>query len=95
MKNFLFSALACVAFAGSAFASDFASEVQQATKYSSTLVPCYVSIIAYDKNGDVIDSLIDTSFGSGGSACDDYGASVVKKWRALYPGATLDISIIG
>ena len=85
MKKILFSALACVAFAGSSFAS---SEVVESN-------PCEISILVYDRDGNLLDALIDHTFPEGGAPCFDHGTSLVNELRGQYPEGVFSISIVG
>ena len=106
MKKLLFSALACVAFAFSGFASneeveakEFVSDLNLETKVDEfklkvkEFVPCEIIIIVRDKNGDIVDALVDHSFRLGGDACIAYGFGQVRLMQIKYPGHSLEIGI--
>lgn len=86
MRKLVFSALACVAFAGSGFASnkvvvekqDFESAVEE-------FAPCRVFFAVYDGSGDVLDYVYHETNTPTLGGCYAYGAQLMLEFEALYP----------
>ena len=106
MKKMMFSALACVAFAFSGFASnevveakEFVSDINLETEVDDfnlkveDFAPCEIVIIVRDKKGDIVDALVDHSFRLGGDPCVAYGFGQVRLMMIKYPGHSLEIGI--
>jgi len=89
MKKVLFSALACVAFATTAFAAN--EVVEKETLESSP--PCVVSIVVYSPDGELLELIGDTTFPEAGDPCLYYGHQLVDKVRKMYPEANLSVEI--
>jgi len=85
MRRFVFSAIACVAFAGSSFAS---SETEE-------LNPCEIIILIYSSDGKLLEALVDLTFPEGGAPCFAHGSALVNQLRDEYPEAVFDVSIVG
>lgn len=89
MKKLLLSALACVAFAGSSFASN--EVVEKETLESSP--PCVIAIIVYSPDGELIELIGDKTFPEAGDPCLYYGYQLAEKVKRMYPDANLSVSI--
>lgn len=91
MKRFIFSALACIAFATTAFASnEIANSV--ITIDDDEFAPCEIFISVYSHEGEIVDTIYFSS-GDGKKPCADYAAGFVEELRYIYPEYTIEVTI--
>jgi len=91
MKKIVFSALACVAFVGSNFASneivsDFESD-------KTNVVPCHATVYIINHNGEIVVSKsieIDTSKPSD---CESAGEAFLEEVRSYFPGYIAELNL--
>ncbi len=90
MKKFLFSALACVAFAGSSFASNEVVSDFEADKIE--FAPCRATVYIYNASLEMIGTkelVTDTPTHSG---CVLAGGAFLAELEAAYPGNSFEIT---
>lgn len=102
MKKFLFSTLACVAFAGSSFASNEVVEkdVLTITEESNNILdnfefaeyPCQFGISVVGPDGEFLDAYIGRGR-EAGAPCVSFIEKEINRMRELYPGATVTVTI--
>jgi len=107
MKKMLFSAIAMVAFAGTASASneivkdykveDVSEGNELIINSTDTKYPCTVSIFVIGYNSDGLPYVVDSiAYGSKytGSACTKWGSGKVAEWEKKYEGCEIKSTII-
>ncbi|WLD23146.1 hypothetical protein NU10_10565 [Flavobacterium dauae] len=103
MRKFVLSALACVAFAGSGFASNEVVEkdVLTITEESNSILdnfefaeyPCQFGITVATPAGEFLDAYIVVGR-EGGTPCVNSIAEEIHRMRELYPGAEVTVTIV-
>ncbi|WCM42527.1 hypothetical protein MG290_02310 [Flavobacterium sp. CBA20B-1] len=103
MKKMFLSALACVAFAESSFASNevVKKNILTITEESNSILddfkfsesPCQFGITVTTPDGEFLDGFI--GIGSeGGTPCINFIAEELHRMRELYPGAIVNVNIV-
>lgn len=94
MKKLVFSTLACVAFAGSAFASnETVDNIDVFENLNFSDHPCQFLILVLDRHGNILDHVI--FYGSKeGDPCLDNMMGEAERLQGLYPRAVLEFDII-
>lgn len=86
MKKLLFSAMACIAFVSSAFASD--------TSLMTPEYPCEIYVTVIDREtGDILEVSANLSK-IGGVPCLELGAKIYRDYVALYPNADIQMKVL-
>ncbi|GEM52725.1 hypothetical protein EB1_25150 [Empedobacter brevis NBRC 14943 = ATCC 43319] len=91
MKKLFFSALACVVFAGSAFASN--EVVSENSQISENLLkkedPCQLTVRVYSVDRSGVYTLVEIgghSVDKSGSACSEWSTGIIKEYESRWPG---------
>src|SRR5690606_15203281 len=104
MRNFLFSALACVAFASSGFASNEVvseiAEIETVTTSAEEMLnilelgrnPCEFNIWVEDENGNQLDWWLGSG-PEGGYPCIQLAIATLEKVKSIYPEAKVSLQI--
>ena len=108
MKKLLFSALACVAFAFSGFASnevvegkDFVSDLNLETQVDDynlkveDFAPCGISFFVFSADGEYITHIQDESDQKTASDCYSRAAGMMRIFEILYRGSSIEAVEIG
>ncbi|QHC84746.1 hypothetical protein AS589_08085 [Empedobacter brevis] len=91
MKKLFFSALACVAFAGSTFASN---EVELKDLFSNEdFAKCNFTVVAYDPETDEVLETFKYSGNESAGPCFDLGLKEQDRLSIKFPGANVRMEI--
>ncbi len=91
MTRLIFSALAVVAFAGSAFASNevVSEDFQKTENVLAKEDPCQLTVRVYSVDRSGIYTLVEIgghSADKSGSACSEWSTGIIKDYESRWPG---------
>ena len=106
MRKFAFSALACVAFAGSSFASneivensifldnEFSIENKNSELLDEDFKPCQVEFWIYDADGGVVDYIHRITDTPTKGDCYTFAGTIMREYELAFPQYTIGDEII-